>query len=77
MENAEFLEKQNVAIWIQKEDDPKKVLTSLLQDSKKLQEMKKNAKLLAKKYSTYDICKTLLGPCTKLEKQKENDHLKE
>lgn len=77
MENAEFLEKQNVAIWIQKEDDPKKVLTSLLQDSKKLQEMKKNAKLLAKKYSTYDICKTLLGHCTKLEKQKENDHLKE
>ena len=77
MENAEFLEKQNVAIWIQKEDNPKTVLTSLLQHPEKLQEMKKNAKLLAKKYSTYDICKTLLGPSKHLESNRKNENLSE
>lgn len=77
VENAEFLENRQVAIWIQKEDDPKEVLTSLLRHPERLQEMKKNAKLLAKKYSTYDICKTLLGPCTKVESQKENDNFVE
>lgn len=77
VENAEFLEKKNVAVWIKKDDDPKTVLTNLLNNNEKLQDMKKNAKLLAKKYSTYDICKTLLGPSTYMESQKESENYME
>ena len=77
VENAEFLEKKNVAVWIKKDDDPKTILTNLLNNNEKLQDMKKNAKLLAKKYSTYDICKTLLGPSTYMESQKESENYME
>ena len=34
---------------------------SIIDDSSKLNEMKKNTKLLAKKHSTEDICNVLLG----------------
>ena len=59
-ENAEFLESHNVAIWLKKDDDPDKVIYDLFNNPEKLDEMKKNAKLLAKKNSTKDICKIIV-----------------
>lgn len=63
-ENAEFLEQAGVAIWLKKNDDFDKVIADLLSDKAKLQQMKVNTKLLAKKNSTRDICNIIL--------QKEN-----
>jgi len=59
-ENAKFLEKYNVAVWIKKEDSINTILTDLFSDKEKLKKMKINARLLAKKYSTKDICEILL-----------------
>ena len=59
-ENAEFLENKDIAIWIRKHDNAESVFSNLLSDSEKLRKMKENTKLLANKYSTYDICKILL-----------------
>jgi len=60
-ENAEFLEKNGVAIWIKKEDNIQDQLYKILNSEEKLQEMKIKARLLAKKNSTKDICEILLG----------------
>lgn len=60
-ENAEFLEKNKVAIWIKKGDDVGKILNDLFSNPDKIQEMKVHARLMAKKNSTKDICKILLG----------------
>ena len=60
-ENAEFLEKNGVAIWIKKDDDVKEVLTDIFSHPDKMKEMKIKARLLAKKHSTQDICKIILG----------------
>ena len=60
-ENAEFLEKNKVAIWIKKGDDIQKILNDLFSSPDKMQEMKVNARLMAKRNSTKDICKILLG----------------
>lgn len=59
-ENAEFLEEKGIAVWIRKHDDPKVVLTKLLNDKEKLEQMKENTAILANKNSTGDICKILL-----------------
>ena len=60
-ENAEFLVKAGVGIWIQKKDDYNQIIKSLLLDENRLHKMKINTKLLAKKNSTNDICATILG----------------
>ncbi len=59
-ENAEFLEKNGVAIWIKKDDNIKEVLTDIFSNPDKMKEMKIRARLLAKKNSTQDICKIIL-----------------
>lgn len=59
-ENAEFLENNKVGIWIKKSDDVKEKLESIFSNSEKMQEMKINARLLSKKNSTIDICRTIL-----------------
>ena len=56
-ENAEFLEEKGVGIWIKKHDLPDKILGDLLSNPEKLQKMKENTNILAKKHSTEDICK--------------------
>lgn len=58
-ENAEFLESHNTGIWIRKTDSPYKIFKSILDNPKKLEEMKSNTNILAKKHSTEDICKIL------------------
>lgn len=60
-ENAEFLEAHNVAVWLRKEEDPNKVINDLFSHPEKLEEMKENAKLLAKKNSTSDICNIIMN----------------
>lgn len=60
-ENAQFLEDSGAAIWIKNKDNYDEIISSILKNSKKLQEMKINTKLLAKKNSTKDICKIILG----------------
>ncbi len=60
-ENAEFLESNGVAVWIKKEDNIEEELNKLFNSPEKLQSMKINARLLAKKNSTKDICEILLG----------------
>lgn len=55
-ENAEFLENANCAIWLKKNDDPKEVLSSILNNKAKLEEMKNNSIKLSKQTSTQDIC---------------------
>ena len=59
-ENATYLEKHKVAIWIKKNDNVEEILNALFSDSSKMREMKIRARLLAKKNSTRDICKILL-----------------
>ncbi|MBR6504654.1 MAG: glycosyltransferase [Clostridia bacterium] len=60
-ENAEFLEKNKVAIWIKKEDNVEQIISDLFNHPEKMQEMKINARLLSKKNSTKDICEVLFG----------------
>ena len=60
-ENAEFLEDKGIAIWLRKNDDSKIIIENLLADSKKLNLMKENTKLLARPHSTETICKMILG----------------
>ena len=60
-ENAQFLEQNGVAIWIKKEDNVKEVLTNVFSTPNKILDMKVKARLLAKKNSTQDICKIVLG----------------
>ena len=62
VENAEFLEDSNVAIWIKKEDNSDEIISSLLENPSRIRRMKINTKLLAKKHSTKDICETILNP---------------
>ncbi|MGN1310112.1 MAG: hypothetical protein ACI4VP_00100 [Clostridia bacterium] len=59
-ENAEFLEKNNVGIWIKKNDNVEEKLYNIFNNPDTLQKMKINARLLAKRNSTADICKILL-----------------
>ena len=60
-ENAEFLEKNGVAIWLKKEANVKSLLEDIFNNPNKMLEMKIKARLLAKKNSTQDICKIILG----------------
>lgn len=60
-ENAEFLEEKGVGIWLKKKDNIEEVLNSIFSQPEKMQDMKIKARLLAKKNSTEDICKMILG----------------
>lgn len=60
-ENAEFVEKSGAGIWVKENDDIQKILSDILSTPSKLENMKKNAKLVSNKNSTIDICKILLG----------------
>ena len=59
-ENAEFLEENDIGIWIRKNDSAYEIFRNLFANPEKLEKMKKNTEILAKKHSTEDICKTIL-----------------
>lgn len=60
-ENAQFLEAKGVGIWIKKDQNPDDVIINLFKNENKINEMKEKVNKLAKKNSTEDICKILLG----------------
>lgn len=60
-ENAEFLEKNQVGILLKKKDNIEEKLYDIFNDSSNLRKMKINARLLAKKNSTADICNILFN----------------
>ena len=60
VENAEFLEKKGVAVWIRKAENPGQAVSELLSNPEQLRHMKIRSKLMAKKHSTADICKILI-----------------
>ncbi len=59
-ENANFLESHNVAVWLKNNENPNKVIHELFKYPNKLEEMKDNAKKLAKKHATEDICTDIM-----------------
>ena len=59
-ENAEFLESKGTGIWIRKNDSAYEIFKSIIDNPEKLEEMKKNTNILAKKHSTENICKIIL-----------------
>lgn len=58
-ENAEFLESKGSGIWIKKDDSSYEIFKDLFSNPEKLENLKNNTKILAKKHSTEDICKIL------------------
>lgn len=60
-ENAEFLEEKGTGIWIRKKDSSYEIFKELFSNPEKLEKMKKNTEILAKKHSTENICKAILS----------------
>lgn len=60
-QNAEFLEKSKVGIWLKRDCDVKEVLKSVILSEDKLIQMKNNTIGLANKKSTKDICECILN----------------
>lgn len=69
-ENAEFLEKAGCAIWLKKEDDPQKVLSTILTNETRFAEMKHQAMKLAKQTASQDICNIILSKNEQTSKNK-------
>lgn len=60
-ENAEFLEENNLAVWIKKEDNIEEVLKETLNNEKTLKTLKENVKKQSKPNSASDICNIILN----------------
>lgn len=60
-QNAEFLEKNRIGVWLRKSDDIPKTLNDFITNDSQLEEFHNNALKLAKKDSTKTICEILLG----------------
>lgn len=58
-ENAKFLEKSGVALWLRKKENAYESIFELLSNEKELQHMKTRSRLMAKRNSTADICKII------------------
>jgi len=59
-QNAEFLEENNVGVWLRKNDNIEECLNKFISNDEQLNEFRENALKLAKKDSTKEICKVLL-----------------
>lgn len=59
-ENADFLVRHGVAVWIKKEDNVARVLKGLYRHPEEVDKMRENVKALAKPDSTKNICDVLL-----------------
>lgn len=59
-ENADFLEKNGLAIWIKKEDNIEKILKETINNKEALEKLKQNVKKFAKPNSASDICNIIL-----------------
>jgi processive 1,2-diacylglycerol beta-glucosyltransferase len=59
-ENADFLVRNGVAVWIKKDDNIARILKNLYRHPEKIEEMRNNIPNLAKPDSTKNICKILM-----------------
>lgn len=59
-ENALFLENNGVGVWLQKDMNISKTISSLINDDKKLNQMKLHTHDISNRYSTKDICEVLM-----------------
>lgn len=59
-ENAEYLEKNNAAVWIREIDDINLIFNKLINNDEIIINMKRNALNISKPNSTKDICNILL-----------------
>ncbi len=59
-ENALFLENNGVGVWLKKDMDISKTISSLINADDKLNSMKLHTKNISNKYSTKDICEVLM-----------------
>ena len=60
-ENARYLEKNEVAIWLHDDDNFKEKIKQILEDDKKIEEMREKTKKIANINSTRDIVKTIMN----------------
>lgn len=60
-ENASYLEKKGVAIWLHDNDNFDERVRKILQDDELLENMRENTKKIANLNSTKDICETILN----------------
>ena len=60
VQNAEFLEANNIGIWLKKNDDIYSTLNNFLSSKEQLAQMRENALKLSRKDSLEDICKKML-----------------
>ncbi len=58
-ENAEFIEESGSAVWLKNSDNIDNIISELLTNETKLQEMKEKTKTVAKPNSTKEICETI------------------
>jgi len=58
-ENAEFLEKNNLAIWIKKDDNIEEKIKQIINDDNKLRIIKENIHKFAKTNSAKNICQII------------------
>lgn len=59
-QNAEYLEKNKLAIWIRKNDNIEEKLKEILNDDKKLQQIKENTIKFGKPNAAKNICEIIL-----------------
>lgn len=60
-ENAKFISEHGAGFWIKHHDNVEEKLNIILNSPDLLKNMQENAKSLAKKNSTKNICEILLG----------------
>ncbi len=58
-ENAEFLEQYGCGVWLKNIDDAKEIISSILLNDEKLQNMKQKSIELSRPNSSKDICKVI------------------
>jgi len=58
-ENAEYLERNNLAVWIRKNDNGARILKNLYRHPETLERIRNNIPNFAKPHSTEEICKIL------------------
>ena len=57
--NAKFIENKEAGVWLKKDDNIEDVLSRVILNEERLNEMSNNAKKLAKKDSTQKICEKI------------------
>lgn len=60
-DNAKYLESNDLAIWIKKDDDIEEKLKDIIYNTEKLKKIKKNIKKQAKPKSVAEICEIIIA----------------